>query len=163
MIISYFYKKYFKNTNSKLIIIISTLLTLLGSIIFFIWSKNDLQYKHISFISISIYSSCSSLGLMPLMGLAFVISPENYEGSVYSLFSSSASIGSCFSLLINSFLVNLFNINENNFINFHPMILFYSLLHIVPLIPLIFIPGSFLTHIKKDDVKEVKIEMQDNN
>ncbi len=163
MIISYFYKKYFKNTNSKLIIIISTLLTLLGSIIFFIWSKNDLQYKHISFISISIYSSCSSLGLMPLMGLAFVISPENYEGSVYSLFSSSASIGSCFSLLINSFLVNLFNINENNFINFHPMILFYSILHIVPLIPLIFIPGSFLTHIKKDDVKEVKIEMQDNN
>ena len=162
-IISYFYKKYFKNTNSKLIIIISTLLTLLGSIIFFIWSKNDLQYKHISFISISIYSSCSSLGLMPLMGLAFVISPENYEGSVYSLFSSSASIGACFSLLFNSFLVNLFNINESNFINFHQMILFYSILHIVPLIPLIFISDIYLTHVKKNDVKEVKIEMQNAN
>ena len=163
MIISYYYKKYFKETNTKIIIIISTFLTLLGSIIFFIWSKNDLKYKHISFISISIYSSCSSLGLMPLMGLAFVISPENYEGSVYSLFSSSASIGSCFSLLFNSFLVNLFNIDENNFVNFHQMIIFYSVLQIIPLIPLIFIPDSYLNHIKNDDAKEVKIEMQDNN
>ena len=66
----------------------------------------------------------------------FVISPENYEGSVYSLFSSSASIGSCFSLLFNSFLVNLFNIDENNFVNFHQMIIFYSVLQIIPLIPL---------------------------
>ena len=100
---------------------------------------------------------------MPLMGLAFVISPENYEGSVYSLFSSSASIGSCFSLLFNSFLVNLFNIDENNFVNFHQMIIFYSVLQIIPLIPLIFIPDSYLNHIKNDDAKEVKIEMQDNN
>lgn len=161
MIISYIYKNYLKNTNTKLIITLSSLITFLGSFIFYVWSKYIINYKYIAFISISIYSSFGSLGLMPLFGLAFVISPEKYEGSVYSLFSSSASIGACLSLLLSSFLASIFKINGSNFNHFHEMILFNSFLILIPVIPLFFIPGKYLTHFNNESVQEVKIEMKD--
>ena len=161
MIISYIYKNYLKNTNTKLIITLSSLITFLGSFIFYVWSKYIINYKYIAFISISIYSSFGSLGLMPLFGLAFVISPEKYEGSVYSLFSSSASIGSCLSLLLSSFLASIFQISGINFNYFHEMILFNTYLILIPIIPLFFIPGKYLTHFNNESVKEVKIEMKD--
>ena len=82
---------------------------------------------------------------MPLMGLAFVISPKNYEGSVYSIFSSSANLGKALSILFGSFMNLFFNITQYNFKNFTNMIWYHNLLVLIPLFPLFFIDDKLLS------------------
>ena len=86
VIISFSYKKYFKNLKTKKLITLSIILSFLGSTTCYLCIKNNYLKRTFIFGGIGIYVSLKQLGIMPLMGLAFVISPKNYEGSVYSIF-----------------------------------------------------------------------------
>ena len=159
VIISFSYKKYFKNLKTKKLITLSIILSFLGSTTCYLCIKNNYLKRTFIFGGIGIYVSLKQLGIMPLMGLAFVISPKNYEGSVYSIFSSSANLGKALSILFGSFMNLFFNITQYNFKNFTNMIWYHNLLVLIPLIPLCFIDNKFLSHEKQEKVIEIKVDL----
>ena len=159
VIISFSYKNYFKNLDTKKVIILSIILSFICSTTYYLCVKNNYLKRPFIFGGIAIYVSLKQLGIMPLMGLAFVISPKNYEGSVYSIFSSSANLGKALSILFGSFMNLFFNITQYNFKNFTNMIWYHNLLVLIPLIPLCFIDNKFLSHEKQEKVIEIKVDL----
>ena len=159
VIISFSYKKYFKNLKTKKLITLSIILSFLGSTTCYLCIKNNYLKRTFIFGGIGIYVSLKQLGIMPLMGLAFVISPKNYEGSVYSIFSSSANLGKALSILFGSFMNLFFNITQYNFKNFTNMIWYHNLLVLIPLFPLFFIDDKLLSHEKEEKVIEIKVDL----
>ena len=159
VIISFSYKNYFKNLDTKKVITLSIILSFIGSTTYYLCVKNNYLKRPFIFGGIAIYVSLKQLGIMPLMGLAFVISPKNYEGSVYSIFSSSANLGKALSILFGSFMNLFFNITQYNFKNFTNMIWYHNLLVLIPLIPLCFIDNKFLSHEKQEKVIEIKVDL----
>ena len=159
VIISFSYKNYFKNLDTKKVITLSIILSFIGSTTYYLCVKNNYLKRPFIFGGIAIYVSLKQLGIMPLMGLAFVILPKNYEGSVYSIFSSSANLGKALSILFGSFMNLFFNITQYNFKNFTDMIWYHNLLVLIPLIPLCFIDNKFLSHEKQEKVIEIKVDL----
>ena len=158
VIISFSYKNYFKNLQTKKLITLSIIFSFLGSTTYYLCIKNDYLKRPFIFGGIAIYVSLKQLGIMPLMGLAFVISPKNYEGSVYSIFSSSANLGKSLSILFGSFMNLFFGITQHNFENYTKMVWYHNFLVLLPLFPLCFINKKFLSHEKIDKVIEIKID-----
>ena len=158
VIISLIYKKYLKNIEPKKVILISIFFSFLGSSICYYCVKKDYLNKILIFLGIGTYVSLKQLGLMPLMGIAFLISPKNYEGSVYSIFSSSANLGKSLSILFGSFMNLFFGITQHNFENYTKMVWYHNFLVLLPLFPLCFINKKFLSHEKIDKVIEIKID-----
>ena len=159
VIISFSYKNYFKNLQTKKLITLSIIFSFLGSTTYYLCIKKDYLKRPFIFGGIAIYVSLKQLGIMPLMGLAFVISPKNYEGSVYSIFSSSANLGKALSILFGSFMNLFFNITQYNFKNFTNMIWYHNLLVLIPLFPLFFIDDKLLSHEKEEKVIEIKVDL----
>ena len=101
------------------------------------------------------------LSLMPIMNLACLVCPKGYEGSVYSLFTSSANIGRTISGLLGSVMMVIFGIRKDNYNNFNIMVFIINIITLLPILVLLLIPSQYLEppEVKEKTGNEVKIEM----
>lgn len=119
-------------------------------------------------ISTSIFLSSNELTSMPMMTLACNLCPKNLEGSVYAMFISALNFGDLMSSFLGSMITKSFGIKTGNYKNFWKLVLISNILEIIPIPVLLCIPENYFPlHqdkiIKRQTVKEVTIEMSDNN
>ena len=105
---------------------------------------------------------------MPRMTLACNLCPKNLEGSVYAMFISALNFGDLMSSFLGSMITKSFGIKTGNYKNFWKLVLISNILEIIPIPVLLCIPENYFPlHqdkiIKRQTVKEVTIEMSDNN
>lgn len=114
------------------------------------------------------YSFMSMLGeliAMPLLSLAAVLSPQNLEGTSYSVFMSAINFGGILSNLFGSMLTNFLGITKNDFSNLPELILVANFISLIPL-PFLFCLNKsyFDPEIKEFDVNiHQKISHNENN
>ena len=82
------------------------------------------------------YSFMSMLGeliSMPLLSLAAVLSPKNYEGTSYSVFMSAINFGGILSSLLGSMLTNMLKITKSDYRNLPDLIIIANFVSLLPL------------------------------
>lgn len=119
-------------------------------------------------ISTSIFISSNEIVSMPMMTLACNLCPKNLEGSVYAVFISALNFGDLTSGFLGSMITKSFGIKTGDYRNFWKLVLISNLLEIIPIPVLLCIPEKYFPLqqdkiIKRQTIKEVTIEMSDNN
>ena len=139
----------------------SLVLSFFFSSLFNIWILFDWKNQLIVFIAISFHMALKMLSLMPIMNLACLVCPKGYEGSVYSLFTSSANIGRTISGLLGSVMMVIFGIRKDNYNNLNIMVFIINIITLLPILVLLLIPSQYLEppEGKEKTGNEVKIEM----
>lgn len=164
------YNRFLSQIPIKKLIPWSLLFSFIFSSLFNVWISFDMESEFFLYFSISLYVGIKQTGIMPIMNVGCNVCPENYEGSVYSLFTSGANLGRTLSGFFGSLMTILFGIKKGKYDNFNVMVFVHNLISLVP-IPILFcIPTKYLEHSKENNKKplretviEVKIEMESSN
>ena len=163
------YKKYGHKVKAKHLIPGCLVCSCVCSCLFNLWMLFEWTNKGVVYFSISAYVAIKSIATMPVMNLACLICPKNFEGSVFSLFVSSNNLGKALSNLGGSIIVVLFGVKKGQYSNFNVMIFVQNLLVLLPILVLKFTPQKYLSFgegdIKgrdgiREQVIEVHIEMR---
>ena len=163
------YKKYGHKIKAKRLIPICLVCSCISSCLFNVWMLCEWTNKAVVYFAISAYVAIKSIATMPVMNLACLICPKNFEGSVFSLFASSNNLGKALSNLGGSIIVVLFGVKKGQYSNFNIMIFVQNLLVLFPILVLKFTPQKYLTFEEGDmkgkdngveKVIEVHIEMR---
>ena len=154
----------------KKLIPCSLILSFLFSSMFNLWILLNMENEYVVYVSISFYVALKQCGVMPIMNLACCVCPEGYEGSIYSLFTSSANLGRTLSGIFGSLMMVLFKVKKGQYDNFNIMVFAQNLISLLPIAFLFCIPSKYLQisneNVKrplKETVIEVKIEMDSAN
>ena len=148
----------------------SLIFSFLFSSMFNLWILLNMENEYVVYVSISFYVALKQCGVMPIMNLACCVCPEGYEGSIYSLFTSSANLGRTLSGIFGSLMMVLFGVKKGQYDNFNIMVFAQNLISLLPIAFLFCIPSKYLQisneNVKrplKETVIEVKIEMESAN
>ena len=148
----------------------SLIFSFLFSSVFNLWILLNMENEYVVYVSISFYVALKQCGVMPIMNLACCVCPEGYEGSIYSLFTSSANLGRTLSGIFGSLMMVLFGVKKGQYDNFNIMVFAQNLISLLPIAFLFCIPSKYLQisneNVKrplKETVIEVKIEMESAN
>lgn len=164
------YNRYLNQIHVKKLIFWSLLFSFLFSSLFNVWIFFDMKTEFFLYFSISLYVGIKQTGVMPIMNVGCNVCPENYEGSVYSLFTSGLNLGRTLSGFFGSLMTVLFGVKKGQYDNFNFMVFAHNLISLAPIPILLCIPSKYLDQPKEKNKKplretviEVKIEMESNN
>ena len=156
------YKKYLQKLQAKKLISGCLICSFLFACIFNLWIFFNLKSKFIVFFSMISSLITKIISIMPVMNLASLICPKGYEGSVFSLFVSSNTLGKVLSNLISSVIVAVFDIKKGRYKNFNKMVFFMNLFELFPIVVMKFIPQKYLKFEHKQKEDEIKIKENEN-
>lgn len=156
----FFYKRYLDKKKTTTIISGCLLCSFLCGCIFNVWIIFDWRSKFILYLSFISCIVMKIFAMIPVMNLASLICPKDFEGSVFSLFISSNSLGGVLSSLVSSVIVFAFDIRKGNYKNFNRIVFFVNVCRLLPILVMKFIPQTYLNYEsqKRDD----EVNMKDN-
>jgi Na+/melibiose symporter-like transporter len=141
------YRIYFKNLGFKKTIIAGTLVYILFSFSAYLLVTRDnllLGIPDLPLIitSSSILSMIGEIIMMPLLALAAILSPKDFEGTAYSVFMASFNIGIAISGLSGSFLTSLLGITKEDYHNLKWLVFIANVSCFLPLPFLFFLESE---------------------
>jgi MFS family permease len=157
------YRFYFKNKSFRSIITYGSFVAFFVSFSAYLLVTRyniKLGIPDFPFIIFS-YSFMSMLGeliAMPLLSLAAVLSPQNLEGTSYSVFMSAINFGGILSNLLGSMLTNMLGITKTDYSNLPELILIANFISLLPLPFLFCLNKSYFD----PQVKECNVQIKEN-
>ncbi len=132
------YKKYLRKFEFKTITIVTTLVFTFFSIMVYLLilrlniyiGISDVSFLGFGFLFASV---AGEISVMPILSIACVLCPPNYEASVYSTFMSAINLGSMLGTLLSSVLSYNLGITSDNFSMLPMLILISNLYYIIPI------------------------------
>lgn len=109
-----------------------------------------------SILSSIIQNSMRELTLLPVFSLAVSLCPRDLEGTIYSIFMSSITLGTQFGALTGSVISNYLGITKENYDNLGFYVQILSLFTLMPLLVLCFLPKHYFNGEKEEKVEQGK-------
>lgn len=109
-----------------------------------------------SILSGIIQNSMRELTLLPVFSLAVSLCPRDLEGTIYSIFMSSITLGTQFGALTGSFISSYLGITKENYDNLGFYLKILSLFTLIPLLILFLLPKLYFNVEKQEKAEKGK-------
>jgi Na+/melibiose symporter-like transporter len=132
------YRLYFQNVGFKKTIIAGSLVYGLFSFLAFLLVTRankaiGIPDMPLIITSSSVLSMIGEIVIMPLLSLAAILSPKDFEGTAYSVFMSAFNLGFALSGLSGSLIMGMLNIKKDDYHNLKWLVLIANISAFLPL------------------------------